>query len=184
MSHCTSKVVTRWYYGGRGFNSKLSAYKAAAKEDLLTQVFGAVEKVPFSESSDYQCDGEGRPRLHGTVRNIKYGHAKLVGDRSTYVVEYVPAADFSRALSQGTASRVEAAPVNDFDWDTTMKAVFANGMLEFGFECDMVNGGYDYRSDEPPLPCCDEEFAFCGRKYKAWIKKRAYELMKEDENKA
>ena len=56
--------------------------------------------------------------------------------------------------------------------------IFADMMRCFGFVCE-TNYQNEYYI---PMRCCPSGFAFCGRKYKAWIATRAKELMKAQDN--
>jgi hypothetical protein len=51
MTLVEERRVLRWFYNGKGYGSKLRAYKAAAKDALMTEVFGPIEQITVEKYS-------------------------------------------------------------------------------------------------------------------------------------
>ncbi len=147
-----TRLVKRYFVNGKGYATRLQAYKVLAREELLDTVFGA--KIAYKSYDD------------------------ILGTYSEYTQWYRPKFAIHDEY-YGTCR-------DCYDYENTTledhnKKVFVLGMLAFGFVCDDSGEYSGWGEPAEYTGCCPEDFAFCGKKYKAWIASRAREMMEEDD---
>jgi hypothetical protein len=154
----TERRVLRWFYNGKGYGSKLRAYKAMAKDALMTEVFGPIEDVTVVTAADL---------FTGAESSYTYQTRKGLMTMDEETERWIEPRGFSADPEQQKAYR---------------KGLFAAKMREFGFTCDSVPHPDEWPSYEPIE--CPATYGFCGRAYKSWIDAKARELMKEADESA
>ncbi len=83
------------------------------------------------------------------------------------------------SIDFGQCARDEYGDYQEGACDALVNALFGKLMREFGFTCEPA----DYSKGYPESwGCgCAEGRAFCTKKYRAWIERRAKEIMKEED---
>lgn len=154
MSNVIERSVKRYFYNGKSYGSRLRAYKARAKDVLMTEVFGPVQDVTVVTAA-----------------------SPVTGEESSYAYQSRPG---FREMDDDIAKWLdhEGFSVSAERQEAYRKELFARKMRDFGFTCEDGDHPWIYGTGE--TDGCPEHFGFCGRAYKAWIDRKARELMKQD----
>ncbi len=95
MKRVTSRIVTRYYTNGKGYNSASAAYKQLAKRELSAMIGAIADEILgddpfFTEYGDEDYDSEGRSLLNYTPYTQAYAE-KFPGTCTKHAFSWIKA---------------------------------------------------------------------------------------------